>query len=82
MRGNINYLIVASISGRTAIRFAEKAGKAKVVCVPGPPQWDCEMGGGRWPYIPEDVRARLEELGVQIVDRAPTTSREALLTTA
>ncbi|RLG37582.1 MAG: hypothetical protein DRO01_07005 [Thermoproteota archaeon] len=69
--GDIEYVIVASISGKTALKFAKQIEGARVVCVSGPPQWDCKMGGQKMAL--HSRRARLESLGVQIVDRAPTT---------
>ncbi len=76
-RGDLKYVIVASITGETALKIGERLKSeeldARVVCVSGPPQWDCEIRGRRWPYIRDDIRRKLEELGVVIVERAATT---------
>lgn len=69
-RGDLSHLVVASISGRTALRLARAVARPglSVVCVTGPPSWDIypEYESPR----PEPaVRRRLEELGVTVVDR-------------
>jgi hypothetical protein len=75
--GNIKFVIVASITGETALKIANRIKdlnlNVKVVCVSGPPQWDCEMRGRTWPYIQGEIREKLKELNVEIVERAATT---------
>jgi len=75
--GDIKFVIVASITGETALKIANRIKdldlNVKVVCVSGPPQWDCEMRGRIWPYIQGEIREKLKELNVEIVERAATT---------
>ena len=44
---------------KTALKITERIKKekldARVVCVLGPPQWDCEIRGRKWPYIHGDI---------------------------
>lgn len=76
-RGDIKYIIVASITGETALKIATRIKDlqldAKVICVSGPPQWDCEMMGRKWPYIQGEIRKKLKDLNVEIVERAAVT---------
>lgn len=67
----VEYLIVASTSGKTASRFAEalKGREIKVICVSEPPSR--QIWGDRWPCINLEVRKKLEALEVVIVDRVP-----------
>jgi len=75
--GDIKFVIVASITGETALKIADRFRRlnldVKVACVSGPPQWDCEIRGRKWPYIKNEIREKLEELNVEIVERASTT---------
>lgn len=70
--GGINAVIVASISGKTAIKIArrlkKKRLKMKIVCVSGPPSWE-KYPEYQFPLIKEKERKKLRELGVQIIDR-------------
>jgi hypothetical protein len=70
----IRFVVVASESGSTALKVAEALSDlaVKVVCVTAYaglrrtwPQW------GKWPSITGDIRKRLEELGVKIVEETP-----------
>jgi len=67
--GDVKYVIVASTSGTTALKFAVKLhGKAQVVCVSEPPyrrEWNRP-----WPGISDARKAELEKLGVIIIDNA------------
>jgi hypothetical protein len=76
--GDIQAIVVASMSGRTAIKVAQRlkaAGlKPKVICVTGPPSW--EEYGYEMPLLKAKERRELGELGVQIVDRVEEPFRE------
>lgn len=66
----IRIVVVASTSGKTALKFAKVVGrKAKVFCVSESPyrrEW-----GEKWPCMDPNLRVELEKLGVQIIDRIP-----------
>jgi len=66
----IKIVVVASTSGKTALKFAKAAGaKAKIFCVSESPyrrEW-----AEKWPCMDPDLRAELEKLGVQIIDKVP-----------
>ena len=51
--GDIKFVTVASITGETSLKIAERIKYSnldvKVICVSGPPQWDCETRGRKWP---------------------------------
>lgn len=70
--GGIEAVVVASISGRSAIRVAESLKRrglhAKVVCVSGPPSWE-KYPEYRFPLISERERTRLKAEQVEVVDR-------------
>lgn len=76
--GDIQAIVVASMSGRTAIKVAEglkAAGlEVKVVCVTGPPSW--EQYGYEMPLLKPKERAKLKQLGVAIVDHVEEPFRE------
>ena len=78
--GDIQAIVVASVSGRTAIKVAERLKAAglevKVVCVTGPPSW--EQYGYEMPLLKPKERARLEQLGVAIVDQVEEPFRGLL----
>lgn len=64
----IEYVVVASHSGSTALAFAEKLkGKAKVICVSSRPSR--RDRGRSWPAVVPEKRKRLEELGAVVMDR-------------
>lgn len=66
-----SHLVVASISGGTALRFASALARPglTIVCVTGPPYWDL-FPEYEQPRPPLDARRQLEGLGVSIVDSA------------
>jgi hypothetical protein len=70
----IRFVVVASDSGSTALRVAEALRdlSVKVVCVTAYAgvrlAWP---EGGRWPSISGDIRRKLEDLGVKIVEETP-----------
>lgn len=74
----IKYVIVASTSGETALKFAKALeGKAKVVSVSGLPyrrEWKLE-----WPCLKSGYQRELEKFGVAIIDRAPYVFRNSVL---
>jgi hypothetical protein len=71
IESDIDAVIVASISGRTAIKVAkhlkERNLKIKAVCVSGPPSWEM-YPEYKFPLIKEKERKKLKELEVQIID--------------
>ena len=72
--GDIGHVVVASISGKTALRFAQefKGMNMSIVCVSGPPSWSM-FEEYDYPMVKGEIRERLEELDVTIVDRTPST---------
>jgi len=70
--GDIMYVVVASESGKTALKVAEalKGLNVKVVCVTGYAgiRRAC---GVEWPDIKGEIRRRLEDLGVKILEETP-----------
>lgn len=70
---DVKYVVVASITGRTALRVAEELKKSGiiVVCVSGFAGWDT-YHGIEYPFVKGDIRKRLEELNVPLVDKMPS----------
>jgi len=68
---DIEAIVVASISGKTAIQLAEclkgRGLGVKIVCVSGPPSWE-KYPEYKFPLIGAERRNRLNGLGVQVVD--------------
>lgn len=66
----IRVVVVASTSGKTALKFAKAVGaKAKIFCVSESPyrrEWD-----EKWPCMDPSLRGELEKLGVQMIDMVP-----------
>lgn len=74
VEGDIRYAVVASITGETALKVAEKLRgfDISVVCVSGFPGWGT-YHGMKYPFVKGEVRERLEKLNVSIVDKTPST---------
>jgi len=72
--GDVKHVIVASISGRTALKVAEelKDRKVSMVCVSGCPSW-LIMSSVEYPFVKGEIREKLESLNVAIVDKTPST---------
>jgi hypothetical protein len=72
--GGIEYAVVASVTGQTALKVAEKLKGlgVSVVCVSGSPGWGT-YHGVEYPFVKGKVRERLEKLNVSIVDKTPST---------
>jgi len=73
-QGDLTYVVVASNSGKTAIKLAEamRDTKVKIICVTESPQrldWKA-----KWPTLTEENRKRLRELGVIMVENIPYAS--------
>lgn len=70
-RGDIQALVVASISGKTAIQTAEQLHKnnlhVPVICVSGPPSW-VQYPEYRFPLIAKKEREKLNKLGIKVID--------------
>lgn len=66
-------VIVASISGQTALRLKEGIPDSSipVVCVTGPPCWQNDPNL-QYPLVSEDTRQRLEQAGISVVDSVPS----------
>jgi uncharacterized protein len=71
--GGIEAVVVASVSGRTALKIAEVLRKrklgTKVVCVSGPSSWKKNAPQYRFPLISERERAGLGSSRIEIIDR-------------
>jgi len=69
--GDVEAVIVASISGKTCVKVAaqlKKSGlKIKVVCVSGSPSWE-KYPEYEFPLIKEEVRKKVDVLGIQVID--------------
>jgi uncharacterized protein len=70
--GGVEAIVVASVSGRTAVRIAEILKRrrldTKIVCVSGPSSWKKNAPQYKFPLISERQRTRLDDLQVKIVD--------------
>jgi hypothetical protein len=69
--GDIETVVVASISGKTAIKLAEYMKErdltVKTVCVSGPPSWE-KYPEYKFPLIAKEERKELSALGIQVID--------------
>jgi len=72
--GDVKYVVVASITGQTALRVAEeiKGLGVSVVCVSGFPGWGT-YHGIEYPFVKGEIREKLGEFNVSIVDKMPST---------
>jgi hypothetical protein len=72
--GDIRHVVVASVTGETALKLARalEGSGVQVVRVSGPPTWG-EMEGRRWPFVQGEIRKELEASGVRIVETALST---------
>jgi hypothetical protein len=68
--GGPKHVVIASLSGCTALRFAEAVPRKElsIVCVSGPPSWQLYREYQGVCPVPE-VKQKLAELGVTVVDR-------------
>jgi len=75
----MEYLIIASTSGKTALKFAEvlKVKKITVICVSEPPSRT--IFGDQWPCINPKMKKKLEALGVVVIDRVPYKFHDSVL---
>lgn len=75
----MEYLIIASTSGKTALKFAEvlKVKKITVICVSEPPSR--KIFGDQWPCINPKMKKKLEALGVVVIDRVPYKFHDSVL---
>ena len=66
--------IVASISGRTALKAREAISEASIpiLCVTGAPCWQ-NLPDMSFPLISEETREELQSAGVSIVDSVPSS---------
>jgi len=77
--GDIGHIGVASISGKTALRVAQelRSLNISIVCVSGPPSWSI-FEEYDYPMVKKEMREKLEELGVKIVDRTPSSLSDTI----
>lgn len=70
----IKTVVVASSTGETAIKFAQSLkGAARIICVSDPP-WDIGKFSDSPGRMAPENNARLESLGVEIIDYIPYAS--------
>lgn len=72
--GDIKYVVVASVSGKTALRVAQQLRDSNIViiCVSGSPSWSI-FEEFSYPMVKGEIRRKLEGQGVTIVDKVPST---------
>ena len=73
-RSGIEYVVVASESGNAALKVAEalREFRVKVVCVTAYAGLRLTWPeSGEWPSITSQIRKKLEDLGVKIVEETP-----------
>lgn len=73
-RSGIEYAVVASESGNTAVKVAEALSEfgVKIVCVAAYAGLRLAWPeSGKWPSITGETREKLEDLGVKIVEETP-----------
>ena len=77
--GDIGHIVVASISGKTALRVAQelRSLNISIVCVSGPPSWSI-FEEYDYPMVKGEIREKLEELKVIIVDKTPSTLSDTI----
>ena len=70
----IKYVVVASISGQTALKAAEELKDLDIslLCVSGFPGWRT-IHDTEYPFVKGEIRKRLERLNVIIVDKVPSS---------
>lgn len=73
-KGDVKYAVVASISGKAALKVAEelKDSDLSLICVSGFPGWRT-IHGIKYPFVKGKIRKRLESLNVAIVDKVPSS---------
>lgn len=78
-RDGPSHLVVASISGRTALRLARAVARPglSIVCVTGPPSWDI-YPEYESPRPRPAVRRQLDALGVTVVNRTISSFSDTL----
>lgn len=75
--GDIQHVIVASITGLTALKVAEalRNTNTHIVCVSSPPWYKAINPSGPmsvWPSVRGRTREKLKQLGVEIAERTPS----------
>jgi len=70
--GDIEAIVVASVSGKTSVKVAEEMKKRglrmKVICVSGPPSWKKYAPEYEFPLIGRELRKKMDALGVQVIN--------------
>jgi hypothetical protein len=69
----VEAVIVASVSGETALKCSQElsGSKVPVICVTAPPSWQ-NYPEYKYPFITQTMRRKLEKAGVTIVDSIPS----------
>jgi len=77
--GDIRHVVVASISGETALKMAQelKDQDVSVICVSGYPGWGT-IHEVEYPFVRGKIREALERLKVAIVDKMPSSLSDTL----
>jgi len=82
--GDVEFVVVASITGETALKVAKslKGAKASTICVSGCPSWQTfgeqYLRVKKHPFIEESTRKQLIKLGVKIVDTVPSSLSDTI----
>jgi len=72
------HLIIASTSGKTALKFAEALnGRVEIICISEPPSR--QLWGDIWPTLDSKIKSKLKELNVTVVDHIPYTFHNSVL---
>lgn len=72
-KGDVKYVVIASISGQTALKATEELKDLDVslICVSGFPGWRT-IHDIEYPFVKGEIRKKLERLNVVIVDKVPS----------
>lgn len=69
--GDIEAVVVASVSGKTSVKVAEQLRKRglrmKVICVSGPPSWK-KYAQYRFPLIEEEMWRKMDASGIRVIN--------------
>lgn len=79
--GDIKTVIIASTSGKTALKFASALkGKAELICVSEAPfrrEW-----GEKWPCLTPERKKELQDMGVAVLENVPYVFHDSILESA
>lgn len=74
----VKHVVVASTTGKTAVRFAEALSSQVSLIAVSEPQYIKEWGSN-WPIMEKGCKKRLKELGVTVLDKAPYVFHSSVL---